>query len=81
MNVREECRGKRGTSFGERTVQHVCFGLRMLRKRPGFTVAALLSLDLGIGAYGVSPAFLLFFIPMPPKMVGQGAGGAHSQVL
>ncbi|HVH61162.1 MAG TPA: ABC transporter permease, partial [Candidatus Sulfotelmatobacter sp.] len=48
--VKEECRDTRNVNFIENFLRDVRFGLRMLRRNPGFTVLAILCLTLGVGA-------------------------------
>src|SRR6266576_2288407 len=72
--AKEECRDARGVNFIESLIQDVRYGLRMLRKNPGFTSTVILTLGLGIGLnsaiFTVASGFLLREPPVkdPPNV-------------
>lgn len=65
VQATEECRKQRGISGIEILAKDVSFSFRLLRKSPGFTTAAVLTLALGIAANAVVFAVLSALILRP----------------
>jgi putative ABC transport system permease protein len=67
--VREECRDTRGTSWVDTLSRNVRWAVRVLARQPGYTVAVVATLGLGIGAntavFSVVRGVLLKPLPYP----------------
>jgi predicted permease len=88
-STKEACRDQRGLPFLETLWRDVQFGARMLRKNPGFTTVAALTLALGIGAtttiFTVAYGVLLKPLPLPhsERLVNvfeKGPGGKFQKI-
>src|SRR5947199_115652 len=80
--TKEKCRYARRVNWIQDFVQDLHYGLRMLRKSPGFTAAAILTLALGIGAntaiFSFIDALVLRSIPVDtPNEVASLASQPH----
>ena len=81
----EAYRDQQGLPWLDMLRQDVRYGFRTLRRTPGFTIAALLTLTLGIGAntaiFSVVDAVLLRPLPFPnaPRLVALGDRGADGE--
>lgn len=68
-NIREDCRGARGLRLLDELRRELSYASRLLRKTPGFTLSALLTLTVCLGAnltiFAVVDSVLLRPLPFP----------------
>ena len=82
--LKEECREELGGNFIETLLLDVRFSLRVLRKSRGFTIVAILTLALAIGAnavvFGVLNGLILrpLNVPRAESLYGIEHGNEHS---
>lgn len=83
--MKEECRDVRPTRWVENIVQDVRYALRQLRRQPGFTTVALLTLVIGIASnatiFAIVNGVLLKPLPYtdPDRLVHVHLGGYQPQ--
>jgi predicted permease len=81
---KEECRDMRRLNLIDNTLQDIRYCLRVLAKSPGFTVVAMLTLALAIGAnavvFGVLNGFILrpLNVPHAESLYGIEHGNEHN---
>jgi predicted permease len=84
VKYQEECHDALGNNFIETLLRDVRFSLRVLRKSPGFTIAAIVTLALAIGAnavvFGILNALILHprNVPEAQSLYGIEHGGDKS---
>jgi predicted permease len=81
---KEECRDMRRVNLIDNLVQDIRYGLRVLAKSPGFTVVAVLTLAMAIGAnavvFGVLNGMILrpLNVPQAESLYGIEHGNEHN---